>query len=218
MLIDPFRIAIAIVPLAAYLFVIGLINLRRRPFMTTGICDLAALGVALSGLMFVGPIELFRPTAAAAEMGNYAWLLLLVFYWLGVWLVVLLARPRLVIYNASAEDLHSALAEAAAELDKNARWAGDSLVLPGLGVQLHIDSFPIMRNVSLASSGPRQSLEGWRLLASALSQKLVPIRVQPNPRSVSFFLTASILTAFMLMQLSKNPAELAQAMLEVFQY
>lgn len=218
MSIDPLRFAFAAVPMAAYFLVIGLINLRRRPFMTTGSCDLAALGAALSGIVFVGPIELFRPSTAAAEMGNYAWLLMLAFYWLTVWLVVLLARPRIVIYNMSSDELHSALAETAAELDANARWAGDSLVLPGLGVQLHIESLEIMRNVSLVSSGPRQSLEGWRQLATLLSQKLASIRVQANPRAVSFFLAAFMLFTMLLMHLARNPSRLAEAILEVFQY
>ena len=64
MSIDPFRLAIALVPVAAYVLLLGLVNLRRRPFLTSGGSDLTALGVALSGLMFVGPLELFRPEAA----------------------------------------------------------------------------------------------------------------------------------------------------------
>ena len=82
------------------------INARRRPFFTSGGSDLTALGVALSGLMFIGPLELFRPEAATREFGNYIWLFLMLFYWLWLLLVVLLSRPRLVIYNISMEELH----------------------------------------------------------------------------------------------------------------
>ena len=84
------------------------------------------------------------------------------FYWLWVLLVVLVARPRLVVYNISTEELHPVLAEAAARLDPDSRWAGNSLALPNLGVQLHLESFDMMRNVSLVSSGSRQNLDGWR--------------------------------------------------------
>ena len=94
MLVDPFRLSIALVPLAAYLLLMALVNLRRRPFLTSGGSDLAALGVALSGLAFVGPLDLFRPEAATAEFGNYIWPIMLIFYWLWVLLVVLVARPR----------------------------------------------------------------------------------------------------------------------------
>src|SRR6187401_1293424 len=143
MTVDPFRLAIALVPVAAYVLLLGLVNLRRRPFLTSGGCDLTALGVALSGLMFVGPLELFRPEAATRSFGNFVWLFLLMFYWLWLVLVVLLSRPRLVIYNISAEELHSILAESAARLDPAARWAGNQLSLPGLGVRLHLDTFDL---------------------------------------------------------------------------
>ena len=133
MTVDPFRLAIALVPVAAYVLLLGLVNLRRRPFLTSGGSDLTALGVALSGLMFVGPLELFRPEAATRSFGNYIWLFLLLFYWLWLVLVVLLSRPRLVIYNISAEELHPVLAEAAARLDPAARWAGNQLVAAGTG-------------------------------------------------------------------------------------
>ncbi|NOY29544.1 MAG: hypothetical protein GXP28_05015 [Planctomycetes bacterium] len=140
MLPDPLRLAIAFVPLASYCFLLGLINARRRPFLTTGGADLAALGAALSGFVLVGPIELFRPEAASAEYGSYVWAFLLVFYWLSIWLTVLLVRPRLVVYNISEEELRPILAEAARAIDPQARWAGESLSLPTLGVQLHLES------------------------------------------------------------------------------
>jgi hypothetical protein len=58
---DPFRLAIALVPVAAYALVLAIVNARRRPFLTSGGSDLGSLGIAISGLMFVGPLELFRP-------------------------------------------------------------------------------------------------------------------------------------------------------------
>src|SRR5262245_44086067 len=127
MVFDPFRLSIALVPLAAYLVLLGFVNLRRRPFLTTGGSDLAALGMALSGLVLIGPLELVRPEAATAEFGNYIWLVLIAFYWLVLLLVVLVSRPRLVVYNVGADELHSVVAEAASRLDADSRWAGNSL-------------------------------------------------------------------------------------------
>jgi len=218
MLVDPFRLAIALVPVSAYVLLLGLVNLRRRPFLTTGGSDLAALGLAISGLVFVGPVELFRPEAATAELGNFIWLFLLLFYWLCLFLVVLLSRPRLVVYNMSVEEIHSVLAEAAARIDSDARWAGNSLTLPQLGVQLHIDSWELMRNVTLASSGSRQSLEGWRRLARELSTLLRSSRVKPNPRAVGLLIGALVLMALSVTHMLSHPVELAQGMSEVFSY
>jgi len=218
MLVDPFRLTIALVPLAAYLLLLALVNLRRRPFLTSGGSDLSALGVALSGLAFVGPLDLFRPEAATAEFGNFIWPIMLAFYWLWVLLVVLVARPRLVVYNVSAEELHPVLAEAASRLDPDSRWAGNSLALPNLGVQLHLESFDLMRNVSLSSSGSRQNLDGWRELARELATTLKPVRVKPNPRGVGFLLVALLLLAGSLTSLVNHPQELAYAVEEVFAF
>lgn len=218
MLVDPFRLAIALVPVSAYVLLLGLVNLRRRPFLTTGGSDLAALGLAISGLVFVGPAELFRPEAATAELGNYIWPFLLMFYWLCLFMFVLLSRPRLVVYNISVEELHSVLAEAAARLDPEARWAGNSLTMPDLGVQLHIDRWDLMRNVTLASNGSRQSLEGWRRLARELSTLLKSTRVKSNPRAVGLLIGALVLMALSVTHMLSHPMELAQGMSEVFSY
>jgi hypothetical protein len=168
--------------------------------------------------MFVGPLELFRPEAATREFGNWIWLFLMLFYWLCLLLLVLLARPRLVVYNISMEELHPLLAEAAGRLDPEARWAGNHLTLPKLGVQLHLDSFDAMRNVSLASSGSRQNIDGWRRLARELSRSLAPMRVKRNPRAIGLLIVSLALLAVSVTQLVKHPVETAQAMSEVFAY
>jgi hypothetical protein len=218
MTIDPFRLAIALVPVAAYVLLLGVVNARRRPFITSGGSDLTALGVALSGLMFVGPIELFRPEAATRELGNYIWLVLLLFYWLWLLLVVLLSRPRLVVYNISMEELHPVLAESAGRLDPDARWAGNHLTMPRLGVQLHLDSLDLMRNVSLVSSGSRQNIDGWRRLARELRRSLAPLRVKSNPRAIGLLVVSLALLVMCVTRMLSHPVELVQAMNEVFAY
>ena len=215
MIPDPLRLAIALVPVASYLLLIGLLNIRRRPFLTTGGGDLAALGAALSGLVLVGPIELFRPEAASVEFGGYVWLFLLVFYWLWVWLTVLLARPRLIIYNISGEELRPLLAEAARAIDAQSRWAGDSLSLPTLGVQLHVETSHTMRNASLVAAGAKQNLAGWRMLAAQLHKRTHDLRVARNPRALSILLLACLLLVVSIWQMLADPQQVAQAMQEM---
>jgi hypothetical protein len=218
MSVDPFRLAIALVPVAAYALLLALVNARRRPFLTSGGSDLAALGVAISGLMFVGPLELFRPEAATREFGNYIWLFLLSLYWLGLVLVLLLARPRLVIYNISSEELRPVLAEAAGRLDGEARWAGNHLMLPTLDVHLHLESLDIMRNVSLVSSGSQQSIDGWRCLARELRRALPAVRTRRSPSVIALLAVSLALLAVSVTQMLSRPAETLQAMNEVFAY
>lgn len=218
MLPDPLRLAIALVPLAAYMLLLALVNVRRRPFVTTGGCDLAALGAALSGLVLIGPIELFRPENASAEFGGYVWIFMLVFYWLWVWLAVLVARPRLVVYNISAEELRPVIAEAARRVDPQARWAGDSLSLPTVGVALHLESFEIMRNAALKSSGGKQNLGGWKKLSAELRNELATIRVGRNPRFLGFALLAIMLFVASVVPMLNAPERVAQAVQEMMSF
>ena len=218
MLPDPLRLAIALTPLAAYCLLLALVNARRRPFVTTGGCDLAALGAALSGLVLVGPIELFRPEAASAEFGGYVWLFLLALFWLWVWLAVLVARPRLVVYNISGEELRPVLAEAARQIDPQARWAGDSLALPTLGVSLYMETFEVMRNTSLKSSGGKQNLAGWKALSAELRNQLATLRVGRNPRALGFTLVALGLLAGSILPMLSDPEQVAQAVHEMLSF
>lgn len=218
MLIDPLRLAIAVIPLAAYGLVIGWINARRRPYLTSGGCDLAALGVAISGLVFVGPLELFRPEAATRSFGGFIWIFLLLFYWLALLLTVLLTRPRLVVYNTRIEELHPILAEVASRLDPAARWAGNQLAMPTLGIQLHFDSVDLMRNVSLVASGPRQNLDSWRRIARELSSALVKVRVRPNPRAIGFFAVSVSLTMVALWPLVVRSDAVVAALYDLFAF
>ncbi len=161
-LMQAFSFCAALGPLAAYLFLLGIINLSRRPLVVSGFRETAALGLALSGFVIVGPMQLFMPEPAAAYFGSLVWALLLGFYGLMLILIILLSKPRLVIFNLKLSQLRPVLSELALRLDSQARWAGDSLSLPQLGVQLHIDDFPSLRNISLASTGDEQSFSGWR--------------------------------------------------------
>jgi hypothetical protein len=215
MIPDPLRLAIALVPLAAYCLLLALVNARQRPFVTTGGCDLAALGAALTGLILVGPIELFRPEAASADYGSYIWVFLIVFYWLLVWLAVLVARPRLVVYNIRGEELRPVLAEVARKLDSHARWAGDSLSLPNLGVTLHMECFEIMRHCSLVSSGGKQDMAGWQHVSAELRTHLATLRVSPNPRALGLMLAATALFAVSVLHMLNNPQQVAQAVKEM---
>ena len=179
---DPLRSTIAFAPLAAYLLTIGAVNLQRRPIITSGGRDVAALGVGLSGFFIVGPMELFMPSGLLMQLGGRAlvWSLMLALYSCALILCVLSMRPRLVIYNVTADQLQRSLANVAQQLDATARWAGDALALPRLGVQLFVESPTPLRNAQLISCGPRQSFEGWRRLEDALCAELQRQHSQPN--------------------------------------
>ena len=214
---DPFRLCLALGPVAVYVLLLGALNLSRRPLLVSGTRDAAALALAVSGFVIIGPIELFFPQAAAATFGTFVWVLLLTFYALCVLMVLLLLRPRLVIYNVSADQFRPILADLVEKLDANARWAGDSLVLPGLGIQLHVDSAAPIRNVSLSSVGPRQNYLGWRRLELSLRAALEEVEVVRNPRSLLLVGTAGAIIALLVVVIYDNPDAVAQAMVDIGQ-
>ena len=121
---EPFSACVALGPLAIYLLLVGMINLSPRPLVVSGTRETLALGLALAGLVIVGPMQLFLPREAAAQFGWGVWLLLSAFYVLCVLLATMLARPRLVVYNVALDDLPRELIATAERLDHDSRWIG----------------------------------------------------------------------------------------------
>src|SRR5262245_5511895 len=109
-MIDPFRMCVAMAPLALYLLVLAVVNFRRRPTVVAGARDMAALGLGILGLLVVGPIELLMPRVPS-DLTGYIWLILLLIYLLALTLGVLLGKPRIVVYNVSLDQLRPVLFE-----------------------------------------------------------------------------------------------------------
>ena len=212
---DPFRLCLALGPVAVYLVLLGAINLARRPFVVCGARDMAALGLAAAGMFIAGPFELFYPNAASVMFGPYVWVFLAALYGLCLILLILSQRPRLVIYNIAVDELRPVLADLAEELDPDGRWAGDSLSLPKLGVQLHIDCSSAMRNVSLISSGSAQSHVGWKKLELELSAALGGFDVRRNYRAALLSIVGLAIGGLLAYQVASDPQLVAQSMLEM---
>ena len=215
---DALRFAIAATPLAAYLLVLGSLSASRRGVVINGASELATLGAALSGAAFVGPLALFRPLAATAEMDNLIWLFLLALYWLSVTLAVLLCRPRLVVINRTAEELRPLVADAVRRLDPAARWAGETVSMPTLGVELHLESFHWLRNTTLAASGAQQDLDGWRRFGVTLDRSL---RASAAPRSrtwLPLIAGGAALLAAVAATLAGDPGQVSESWSEIFAF
>lgn len=212
---DPFRLSVALGPVAVYLLLLGVLNLFRRPFCVSGTRDTAVLGVAVSGLVLVGPVELLMPVAASIQFGPFVWPLLIGLYFAVLSAVLLFLRPRLVIYNISREELRPVLADLAIDLDSDARWAGDCLVLPSLGVQLYLEYSATFRNVSLVSAGGTQNYLGWGHLETALEGSLRRLEVARNPKGISLLSAGVVLALILVLSIAANPEAAAKSFSDV---
>jgi hypothetical protein len=219
--VDLFRLCVALGPVAIYLIMVGALNLSRRALLVTGTRDAAALGLAISGMILVGPLELFFPEAAMDRLGPTGGLVVLgtkaSLYGMLLVLALLMLRPRLIIYNISADQLRSILAETVPQLDAAARWAGDSLAMPNLGVQLHLDGHAAVRNVALVSCGWQQDFGGWRRLERALGAALVQATVKRNLLGIPLLTVGAAMLATLAVIIARNPQAIARSLFEMLQ-
>ncbi len=212
---DPFRFLLGFGPLAVYLVFIGVINLLRRPVILSGWQDTLAMALGLAGLMVVGPLNLFFPVAAFLRFGPWVWVFLLALYGLIVVLVLFWARPRLVIYNIGYTDLRPLVSETAVSLDEDARWAGESLFLPNLGVQLHLEYSALMKNALLVAVGSRQDPEGWKQLEGELRLQLAKVRSSRNWSGLALVAMGSLLALGGILGVLGSPEIVAESFREL---
>ncbi|MFM9059604.1 MAG: hypothetical protein ACKOSQ_10865 [Planctomycetaceae bacterium] len=168
----------ALVPPGLYLLAVAARHLHRRPTAVTGAWDLGLLAAVLAPLLLVGPLELLQPPGLR---GPWRLVLPLVFVALVAALALLAARPRLVVYNVSLEQLRPVVAHVAATLDPPAQRAGETVALPGREIQVHLDGRGPMRSVSLVAVGSRTSAEAWAEFARRVRGAVRRIRVRRSP-------------------------------------
>ena len=91
---EPFTLLLSLTPLWIHVLVIAVIRLSGRFLCFHGGREIAMLAFAVSGLIAVGPVELFFPMAAAAVFGPMVWLVLALFYVLCISLIILGTAPQ----------------------------------------------------------------------------------------------------------------------------
>jgi hypothetical protein len=168
----PFYFVVAIVPPALYWLALAWMHSRPHPFAVDGRRDFIALALALYGVFFIGPGSVMPPYASMMAQGPFVWVLCGLLYFCVVVLLASLQRPRVVVNNATCEELRTALSRAALSLDDEARWAGASLSLPNLGVQFYLDGAALGRVATLVGLDASRSQQGWQRLEKELRVEL----------------------------------------------
>lgn len=189
---DALPLGAAFLPLGIYFLALGWVHLRRRPLAIAGVWDGILLGASLLGLVTVGPIALLGPAAGGS---SWSWPMLILGFCLVVALCVLVSRPRLIVYNISLEQIRPLVAEVAADLDPEARWAGETVALPTRGLQVQLDGDGSLRTVSLVGVGRRSAHEGWSEFSRRVRQASRRLPVRASPWGVLFAGIGAVLVA-----------------------
>ncbi len=207
--IEPFTILLALLPLIAYLIVFSLIRLSGKALVTTGGRDIAALALAISGMLAVGPAELFFPTSAAALFGPVVWVALGAFYGLSVSLIALSTAPKLVVYGRTPEELFTPLLAAARQIDPGANGNPSTLqvALPAIGIRLRLDGQRSVDHSQVVAFEPDVSLRFWNQLLGNL-RKEVQQQSAPMPRRGFAMLLAAVFFCSILVWQSFGNREL----------
>ncbi len=159
--------AVAIIPVAIYFMLIGVLRLRTRPMVTSGWRDTLTLGIASAGLVAVGPMQLFTPPQAVERWHSWVWVALICLYVLGLTLILLSGKPRLIAYGLDYVQFRDVLFQAAKMVDDQSHWSADVLSMPLSGMQLAVEGTGSSRVQQATHVGMLQNLDDWMKLEGA---------------------------------------------------
>ena len=209
-----FSILLALLPLGAYLMMIGGMRLAGRVMVTTGGRDTFALGIGLSGLAAVGPGELFFPSAAGASFGPAVWPMLGILYFLLVSLVILNTRQRLVVYGIGDKTLIEPLLRACQGIDPTSRvdeFAG-TVALPEFGIHLRVVSHRGSDSADIESYESDVSPKFWRLLLVELRRETAKVPAAAPGLGGALSIAGLLMLGVVGLQLIQQPNQVVQGL------
>lgn len=182
------QVAVVVAPVAAYFFLLGLLNSQSRPQVVSGQTDFILLNAAFFPVFCVPVLSYF---------GASTWAVLTV---VGALLAAAtLTAPRRfgswVIYNVSLPEALRAAERALKAMGEPFERHGRELVLPRRAVKLHLTSVPLLRNVSISADGLDMKAFGRRF-EGPFGAELATVPAGTTPMAVTFLLigTAMLVT------------------------
>jgi hypothetical protein len=214
---DPIRIAIAMIPLATYLIIIGLIRLRPRVTVMSRPVDFLLTGMACVGIAVIGPIELFFPRAAYSVLGNWVWPVLLCLYVLIVMLVAFHYPPGVVVYGSAKESVRAAMAELIKDRDPLASWQAEVVRSEELGIQAMVEDSGIGDVTWIRSVGKTQNLVRWVELERSLHERFRQVPQNRNRSGWTCMISGAVAMLLAFGLLASDLGRLSQSMASFFQ-
>ena len=207
--------AVAIIPVAIYFILIGVLRLRTRPLVTSGWRDTLTLGIASAGLVAVGPMQLFTPPQAVERWHAWVWLALLCLYVLGLTLILLSGKPRLIAYGLDHHQFRDVLFQSAKRVDDQCHWSADVLSMPLSGMQLALEGTGSLRVQQATHVGMLQNLEHWMKLEREFVHMGGKVACPRSTAGWPLLLVGSGLLLSSIIPLIRDPAA-ALAQLQIF--
>lgn len=162
------EIAVIAVPMAVYLYALGLLHGGKHPRVVSGTADLAMLIASLSGLVAFGPVG---QVVVGALFGPDATVLAWSTWFLGLTILAgLLARTgrrRLVIYHAPADAVRPAVESALAEAGGSFAPTLQGFEDPTRQTAILVRAYPRTRTAVVEGQG-----DGARATIAALQPRL----------------------------------------------
>jgi phage tail protein X len=207
-----FTLLVALTPILVYLSFFGMIRVSGRCFATTGARDIAALALAMIGLMAVGPAQLFFPRNAAVFFGPTVWLALALLFGLVVLLITMVVQPTLVVYGRTSTEVYDAVLKAALEIDAEAKGEPQNLqiYLPGIGVRLRCDGIDGHDFTRVLSFEPAFSRSLWDRLLGGIRKHLPSKPVNRRPQGWSQLLFCVISLVLLVAYAANSPAQVEE--------
>jgi len=196
-----FPFVVAALPVATYFLLLGTLRCLRRPLVTSGSRDLAAVAVAVSGLIVMGPLHLFFPSTAAAQLGWLVWLVLGMLYVLFVALILFSLRPSIVAYGIRIPQGLPLLLRAARHIDPAAISLPESsqVVLPTVDVRLRIEPLGITDAVQIEAFERNLQPRFWRSLLAHVRSEAIAEKSAISVGGLSMFLFGSVLMTLVVL-------------------
>lgn len=190
------RVVTVIGPVAMYFLLLGLLNTRRNPQLLTGRQDFAMLMVAMSPLALQPMVHYLGGGTSVV----FACTILLIGV---VWLLAPRGRTW-VIYNLPLKQGQELILKALESVGQTGRLTAGGVELPDRKGIVQIDSFPLLRNVSLRLTDGSDEI--WRAFEENLSGRLEKIEAQVSPMAVSLLLIATgMIVAPMVLMIHHGP-------------
>lgn len=199
--------AIATIPIAVYFMMIGALRLRTKPMITTGWRDTLTLGIAASGFVAVGPMQLFFPVQAAARWQGWVWVALLALYLLGLAMILLSCKPRLIAYGLNESQFRRTLLAAAQSVDSQSGWQADVLNLPTSGIQLANEPSGTARVHQVVHVGTLDNLQDWLKIERSFVRLAREEKCPPSAAGWPFVIGGTLLLITALMPMLADPGE-----------